>query len=134
MRKTAVLFLLSTAYLLGFDIDVEITNVKPSCNLLKIGLYNSKENFPLVHKAYKAANIETAAKNIKYKFDNIPAGTYAIALFCDENKNGKLDTDFFGVPKEAYGFSNNPNVFGKPSFADSSFALEQNKKLKIEVK
>jgi len=29
-------------------------------------------------------------------------------LFHDENMNGKLDTNFLRIPKEGYGFSNNP--------------------------
>ena len=33
-------------------------------------------------------------------FDPIPAGTYAVACFHDENKNGKCDTGLFGIPTE----------------------------------
>jgi len=36
----------------------------------------------------------------------IPPGTYAIACYHDENDNGKLDTNFLGIPKEGTGASN----------------------------
>ena len=36
-------------------------------------------------------------------FEDIPAGTYAIAAIHDENRNGKLDMNWLGVPKEGYG-------------------------------
>jgi uncharacterized protein (DUF2141 family) len=35
---------------------------------------------------------------------HIKPGKYAIAVIHDENCNGKLDTNMFGIPKEGYGF------------------------------
>ena len=43
----------------------------------------------------------------------------------DENRNGKLDTNFLGIPKEGVGASNNPKSrFGPPSFEESMFVLD----------
>ena len=43
-------------------------------------------------------------------------GSYAVALFGDENGNGHFDTNFLGIPVEGYGFSNNPTLYlGPPS-------------------
>lgn len=41
----------------------------------------------------------------------MPPGRYAIAVIHDENENHKLDRNFFGIPKEGFGFANNPRVF-----------------------
>ena len=38
---------------------------------------------------------------------DVPAGTYAVAVYQDVNDNGKLDSNFIRIPKEPYGFSNN---------------------------
>ena len=47
----------------------------------------------------------------------VPPGLYAIAALHDENSNHKLDRNMFGIPKEGFGFSNNPKVFlSAPSF------------------
>ncbi len=57
------------------------------------------------------------------KFEGLPSGTYALALIHDENGNGKLDT-MMGIPKEGFGFSNNPAIrFGPPSFASAGVAV-----------
>jgi uncharacterized protein (DUF2141 family) len=41
---------------------------------------------------------------------------YAIAAFCVNNGNGRLDTDIVGKSKEPFGFSGNSRViFGPPS-------------------
>jgi uncharacterized protein (DUF2141 family) len=51
-----------------------------------------------------------------------PAGSYAPVVLHDENMNGKLDTNWLGVPKEGYGFSNDARAsVGAPSFDDASF-------------
>jgi uncharacterized protein (DUF2141 family) len=47
----------------------------------------------------------------------VPPGRYAAVVIHDENSNMKLDRNFFGIPKEGFGFSNNPRVaFSTPSF------------------
>lgn len=47
----------------------------------------------------------------------VPPGRYAIAALHDENSNHKLDRNIFGIPKEGFGFSNNPHVIlTAPSF------------------
>ncbi|HET7544033.1 MAG TPA: DUF2141 domain-containing protein [Polyangiaceae bacterium] len=55
-------------------------------------------------------------------FRGIPAGTYGLSAFHDKNDNGKLDTNFVGMPTEDYCASNNARGFmGPPSFADAKF-------------
>jgi uncharacterized protein (DUF2141 family) len=40
----------------------------------------------------------------------IPPGIYGVAVIHDENSNHKLDRNFLGIPKEGFGFANNPHV------------------------
>ncbi len=53
-------------------------------------------------------------------------GTYAVAVYHDENANIKFDKNWIGLPVEGYGISNNPKIFlGPPAFEDAKFeALE----------
>ncbi len=55
----------------------------------------------------------------------LPApGTYAVALFHDENADGHLNTSALGIPTEGYGFSNNPTLyFGPPGLDKVRFTL-----------
>lgn len=47
----------------------------------------------------------------------VPPGRYAVVVIHDENSNMRLDRNFFGIPKEGFGFSNNPRVIlAAPSF------------------
>lgn len=56
-------------------------------------------------------------------FAGVPAGRYSMAAFHDENDNGKLDTNWLGIPKEGLGSSNNAKGrLGPPSWKDASFS------------
>jgi uncharacterized protein (DUF2141 family) len=56
-----------------------------------------------------------------FEIKDLPATTngYVVSLFQDTNKNNKLDTrSFLGlkIPNEPFGFSNNPNLMGAPTY------------------
>ena len=49
-------------------------------------------------------------------------GTYAVAVYHDENANVKFDKNWFGLPVEGYGISNNPTFFLRaPAFDEAKF-------------
>jgi uncharacterized protein (DUF2141 family) len=57
-------------------------------------------------------------------FGKIHEGTYGVSAFHDQNENGKLDTNFLGMPIEDYCASNNARgVLGPPSFDDAKFSF-----------
>lgn len=62
-------------------------------------------------------------------------GTYMVAFYIDKNDNEKLDTNFLGVPKEQFGFSNDVmGRFGPPSFEAASFNHENETVLTMKAK
>lgn len=68
----------------------------------------------------------------------LPKGTYAAAIFQDENENGKLDMKkiiFIPAPKEDFGFSGNPPLMkGAPSFDDCKFEVSEDIELLIKMR
>jgi uncharacterized protein (DUF2141 family) len=51
-------------------------------------------------------------------WEDLPPGDYGVAAIHDENSNAKLDRNFLGIPKEGFGFANNPHVgWGPPPFS-----------------
>jgi uncharacterized protein (DUF2141 family) len=68
--------------------------------------------------AHEASPISHAQSTIAFQ---LPPGRYSVVVLHDENVNYKLDRGMFGIPKEGFGFSNNPRVFLKaPSFQQAS--------------
>jgi uncharacterized protein (DUF2141 family) len=58
-------------------------------------------------------------------FEDISPGTYALGVIHDEDMNGKLGTNWAGIPTEGYGFSNDATAFmGAPSFEAARFAYD----------
>jgi uncharacterized protein (DUF2141 family) len=55
-------------------------------------------------------------------FTGVAKGVYGISAFHDRNNNGKLDTNFIGLPVEDYCASRDArSSFGPPSFVDAKF-------------
>ena len=94
----------SIAYAQTGTITVEISVIQGTEGQISIGLYTSEESFPETEKSYKGINIRVSGGKTVATFQDIPAGTYAIAVFHDTNSNGKLDKNFLGIPKEGYIF------------------------------
>jgi uncharacterized protein (DUF2141 family) len=67
---------------------------------------------------------------------HIPPGRYAAVGYHDENANRDLDVNALGIPKERYGFSNDPPMLmGPPLFKDSAFDVaEKDVQVKIRLK
>jgi uncharacterized protein (DUF2141 family) len=72
-------------------------------------------------QAYTRAAIPITSVTAVLTFDHVPPGRYGIACLHDENANHHLDRNFFRMPKEGFGFANNPRVlFSAPSWQDAS--------------
>jgi uncharacterized protein (DUF2141 family) len=88
-------------------------------------IYSSADGFPTKpEKAVRNMFVPIAGKTATCEFAGLPPGTYAIAAFHDENKNGKMDKNFVGAPAEGTGTSRDakPAFMGPPSFKDAAFA------------
>ncbi len=55
-------------------------------------------------------------------FENVRDGRYALSVLHDENANGRMDTTFFGAPREGYAVSGHPTKrLARPDFEDAVF-------------
>ena len=92
-----------------------------------VALHKSNDKFPdgddkIVKRLTGTCNSSTCV----FDLGDVLYGDYAIAIYQDENGNGKLDTGTFGVPKEPFAFSNNFKPrFGGPDFEKCKFTVNQ---------
>lgn len=117
-----------------YKLTVRVTGITEPGHKLYYAVYNKAENFPNTKGTY--ANGIVLAKGAELNLAlSYPRGTYAIALFYDENDNGKMDKgSLIPIPKEPYGFSNNPRITGKPKFASCSFSHTKDQQIVINLK
>ncbi|NJL25753.1 MAG: DUF2141 domain-containing protein [Calothrix sp. SM1_5_4] len=71
---------------------------------------------------------------VDFTIENLPEGAYAIAILHDEDSDKKLRS-FLGIPREGFGFSNNPLIVaGPPSFGKARVELSPGAKIAIRMK
>ena len=102
------------------QVDIE-TNLRNGEGVVRLCMTARAEAFPARCEQDPAAIKRTvpAASHVTFVLRDVPPGDYAIALFHDENGNGRLDK-FGPVPIEGFGFSGNPKLrVGPPSFAQA---------------
>jgi uncharacterized protein (DUF2141 family) len=108
-------------------IHVQVLNIRNSAGTVDCALFESPAGFPTeaLRSATTVMVIKVRQTQARCDFADIPPGTYALAVFHDENMNGTLDTNWLGMPTEGYGFSNDVKAsLGPPSFAAASFAYD----------
>ncbi len=116
------------------DVTVTITGARSDDGIVLLSLHNEKKGFPGENALVeKKAELEDGKAKIVFK--DVESGAYAIALIHDEDGNGKLKTNFIGIPKEGIGTSNNVKPrFGPPSYEKASFEVgEEPVELEIVV-
>lgn len=117
----ALVIVPATAQTVQFDIQ----SIKHNDGKLYIQLFKGEHDYNS-GKPYNASIVKAKEGTISVTFNDIEAGDYAIRYFHDENDNGSMDTNLFGLPVEGYGFSNNAIVrFGPPSYEEMAFTVAQ---------
>jgi uncharacterized protein (DUF2141 family) len=95
------------------------TTVDGSKGVVRCGLFDRKG---WLKKPLRAAIAKPSAGSALCVFERVPRGTLGISAFHDENSNGKLDTNFVGMPVEDYCASREARgTLGPPSFDDAKF-------------
>ena len=68
-----------------------------------------------------------ATEDIRFVFEALPPGDYAVAAFHDADDDGQLDANFAGMPTEGFGFSNDARGFmGPPTFEAAKISVGSN--------
>ena len=82
-------------------IHVKILNIRNSTGTVDCALFASPDGFPreFLHSAIVVMVLKIQETQARCDFQDIPPGTYALAVIHDENMNGRLDTNWLGGPK-----------------------------------
>ena len=104
------------------SLRVEVQNVRVLKGAVYVTLYRPGKDFP-GGNSIDDKKINAGSKSVQTLF-SVEPGDYAIAVYHDQNGNGKMDKRVFGIPKEPYGFSNNfKPLMSAPRFSDCQFSV-----------
>jgi uncharacterized protein (DUF2141 family) len=123
--SAAITWLAQIAYCQNYC-TVEINGLKSNKGKCLVYVYKTKNGFPTYTK-YASSVVTATIQNgsCSAVLKDMLTGEHAILVVHDANDNGKMDTNFLGMPKEGIGTSNNAkSSFGPPSFDDSKFKID----------
>ena len=118
----------------GAEVIVYVSNIASDKGNVDCALFPSEAGFPMQGSDALQSRHSARPGTVECRFENLSAGTYAVAVSHDENQNGKTDTNFLGIPKEAWGVSNNVRPkMRAPRFDEAAFDLADGQTLTLEI-
>lgn len=113
---------------------INIENIESIQGDIIIGIYNTEKGFLEAGTEIKHYKLTVVKNTERLVINDLPAGSYAISMFHDENSDGICNKNFMGIPKEPYGFSNNfKPKFSAPKFEDCKFSFSKNHEIQIRL-
>ncbi len=107
---------------------ITVVNAGDTKGAIAFLVFASPDGFPNdKSKALRSGFEPAAGSGQETTFDAGPLnpGRYAVSVYQDVNGNHKLDMNFFGIPREPVGASNNPRPgFGPPRFNQCAFQFD----------
>lgn len=98
------------------DVEIVVRGVEPGGGSIRVAAFASAADF---EAGRPVAGVVTAATQrlVRVVLPSLVPGRYGFAVFQDDDANRRISKNFFGIPKEAYGFSNHARGrMGPPAF------------------
>jgi uncharacterized protein (DUF2141 family) len=106
------------------DLAVTVENVRGDNGALRVGLYATEADYRKT--AFRQLQVAPRPGTVAFRFDGLPPGEYAIAMYHDRNGNGKLDSNLMGIPGEPYGFTGDGrSTLGPPDWKSAKFRVAE---------
>lgn len=134
-KIAAIIFLFLHAGLNAQDVLVtEVTGIKALQGDLYLSIYDSDSSWMKTDSAFRKVKVSVKEKKERIILRHLPEGDYAIAIYQDLNENNILDETEIKIPKEPFGFSNNPKgIRGPATFQHALFHFKGPDTLTIKL-
>jgi uncharacterized protein (DUF2141 family) len=102
------------------NLNLKIHGLKNTKGRIIIMIDNNEISFKSATEkdSYGIFVITPSEKEINFNISPIKSGKVAVTIIHDENNNGKLDTNFLGIPTEGIGFSVPISISENIKFSD----------------
>lgn len=106
-------------------INIEVNELRSGRGLIAFTLYaDDRKRFLVKRGSLYVARVAATGSTTRACLFLPAPGTYAIAVYHDENASQTFDRSGLGLPKEGFGFSNNPGtLLGLPNFNSVRLAV-----------
>lgn len=116
------------------SISISVTGIRAVTGQLVVCLWSERRGFPTCREGdgVPRRTYSVTGTSMRIAFPLPRAGNYAVTVFHDENRNGRLNQNFIGMPTEGVGVSGNPG--GMPRFASSLVALQSGSTVPVQMR
>jgi uncharacterized protein (DUF2141 family) len=106
-------------------LTVEIDGLKNKEGQICASIFASSQGFPSDRdRVLQKQCTKITDTPLPITFENLKAGSYAVAVFHDQNNDRTLNTNILGIPSEGFGFSSNPEIRTRaPKFGEAAFLV-----------
>lgn len=116
------------------DLNIRLERVGDT-GRLHIYVFTAADGFPkeenaAVHQTYPA----TSDGRLDLTISVPDAAEYAVMAYQDKDGDGKMNRLLGMIPQEPYALSRNPQVFGKPKFADAAIRPASGEIIVLQLK
>lgn len=106
----------------GVPLRVAVGQLRSTDGNLTVTVYGSRDDFLAPGAKLTRKRVPITGTMTEACLTVPSVGTYAIAVYHDENNDRDFNRTFVGLPDEGYGFSNDaPALVGLPSYDDAKF-------------
>ena len=109
------------------DIKIEdrVAGSEAAEGLAGVALWTASNGFPEdIQHAVATTYVPIIEGEAFATFDELAPGSYAVTVYHDKNNNQEFDKNWLGMPREAWGVSNNARPrLRAPRFEEASFEL-----------
>lgn len=131
---TAITFISFSGFAQQAKITVKVKGIEEVKGKMSIALFSSEDQYKSKDTYFLAERVPITSFDFSYTFKEVPNGVYAVKVFHDVNSDKELDTNWIGMPKEPFGFSNDAKgKMGPPSFEAASFVVKGDTELVINL-
>jgi len=117
-----------------YDLTVKVTGIIGKKGIIEFGLFDNPDKYASVGGTCRKIRIQNTGNEVSATFQDLPEKKYGVCIYHDENSNDKCDKNFFGIPTEGYGFSNNKKpLFTIPSFDDCAIKVNSDRLISIKI-
>lgn len=108
-----------------YRLYVTVTGINAAQGLIAVTLYaDDPHRFLAKRGSLYVGRVPASAPTTRMCIHVPKPGTYALAVYHDADSNRKINRSALGLPREGFGFSNNPpTFFSIPSFRKTRLAV-----------
>ncbi len=113
----------------AYSVTIHIKDLRNNDGVILMSLQDGNK------KTIQRKKVSIQNHEVKVQFDGLASGKYAIKYIHDENEDGKMNTNFMGIPKEGFGFANDARgSMGPPDFEKTTFKLSKDLEMTLKTK